>query len=77
MDEMIENMMKLHALGAMRADDAVQRQAVMNHSTAAHFMDLGFVRDALEPSIAEAFAMQGLSAATLGAQSAGYNMAGK
>lgn len=77
MDELIEQMLKLHALGAMRADDAVQRQAVMSHGVAAHFMDLGFVRDAMEPSVVEAIAMQGLSAASLAAQAAGCNMVGK
>lgn len=75
MDEMIEQMLKLHALGAMRMDDAVQRQAVMNHGTTAHFMDMGFIRDALEPSVVEAIAMQGLSAASLATQAAGYRMA--
>ncbi len=58
MDELIEQMLKLHALGA-------------------HFMDMAFIRDAVEPSVVEAIAMQGLSAAALAAQAAGYNMAGK
>ena len=77
MDEMIENLMKMHAIAAMRSDDAVQRQGVMNFHTSSHFMTLAFVRDAVELSMIEAIAMQGLSAASLGAQAAGYNLAGK
>lgn len=77
MDEMIEHMLKMHGIGALRADDAVARQGVMNFGTSSHFMNLLFVKDSCEVSIAEAYAMQGLAAANLGAQASGYNMAKK
>lgn len=77
MDEMIETMLKLQAMGSFRNDESVARQAVMNHTTAAHFADMGFIRDALEPSTVEAFALQGLAAATLAAQAAGYSTAAR
>jgi len=70
-------MLKMHGISSMRADDAVQRQAVMNFGTSSHFMNLLFAKDSCEVSIAEAYAMQGLAAANLGAQAAGCHVAGK
>ena len=75
MDEFITALAKLGALASMRADDAVARQAVMNHGTTAHFMDMSFVRDAFEVSVVEGHAMQGLAASTLAAQASGYQLA--
>lgn len=74
MDEMIEQMLKLTALGNFRADESVARQAVMNHSTTAHFMDMNFARDSTKVSVAEAYAMQGLAMAQLPSQAAGINL---
>ena len=77
MDDMIENMLKLYALGSMRADDTVQRQGVMNFQTASHFANLMFTRDAGELSMPEAYAMQVLAASNLAAQTAGHKTAGQ
>ena len=75
MDEYILGVMKLGGLAAMRADDTVQRQGVMNLLTSSHLMNMLFVRDTNEISVVEGYAMQGLSASTLGAQAAGYQLA--
>ncbi len=74
MDEFLNALVKLQALAGMRNDDAVARQAVMNHGTAAHFMDMSFIRDAFEVSVVEGHAMQGLAAANLAVQAAGYQL---
>lgn len=50
-------------LTALRQDDQVARQGVMNHQSASHLMDLAFIRDATEMSIPESYAVQGLSMA--------------
>lgn len=74
---MIEQMLKLTAMGNFRADESVARQAVMNHTTTAHFMDMSFVRDSTQVSAAEAYAMQGLAMAQLPAQVAGVNVSAR
>lgn len=60
-------------LTAARADANVTRQGVMNHQTAAHFMDMSFTRDAFEMSIPEAAAISNLNAGQLPGQVAGLN----
>jgi hypothetical protein len=61
MDEFATQLLKASMLGSLRQDEAVARQGVMNHQTAAHLMDLSFVRDATEMSIPESYAVQGLA----------------
>ena len=63
MDEFAIQTLKAGMLSALRQDETVARQGVINHQTAAHFMDLCFVRDANEMSIPESYAVQGLSQA--------------
>lgn len=75
MDEFAMNLLKIGALTALRQDEAVARQGVMNHQTASHLMDLSFVRDATEMSIPESFAVQGLNASSLPRDAAGLNLA--
>lgn len=60
-------------LAGQRADHAVARQGVMNHQTAAHFMDLSFTRDAFEMSIPEAAAISNLNQGQLAGLVAGLN----
>jgi hypothetical protein len=60
-------------LSAQRADQNVTRQGVMNHQTAAHFMDLSFTRDAFEMSIPEAAAISNLNQGQLAGLVAGLN----
>ena len=48
-------------LSSFRQDDAVARQAVINHQGAAQLAILSFVRDATELSIPESYAVQGLA----------------
>jgi len=74
MDEFLNAMLKMSGLGSMRADESVARQAVMNHGTAAHFLDMMFIRDSCEVSVVEGYAMQGLAMAQLPAQAAAYNL---
>jgi hypothetical protein len=74
---MIEQMLKLTAMGNFRADESVARQAVMNHTTTAHFMDMSFVRDSTKIGVAEAYAMQGLAMAQLPSQAAGINLSSR
>jgi hypothetical protein len=61
MDVFATELLKASMLGSLRQDEIVARQGVMNHQTAAHLMDLAFVRDATEMSIPESYAIQGLS----------------
>lgn len=61
MNALLELLLGVGSLSALRHDDAVARQGVMNHQTSAHLMDLSFVRDATEMSIPESYAVQGLS----------------
>jgi RES domain-containing protein len=63
MDEFLKSLLMTSALSSSRQDESVARQGVMNHQTAAHLMDLTFVRDATEMSIPESYAVQGLSLA--------------
>lgn len=74
MNELISAMLAIGALSSLRNDDTVARQGVMNHQTAAHFMDLSFVRDATELSIPESLAVQGMSLSNLPGQAAGMNL---
>jgi hypothetical protein len=60
-------------LTAARADANVTRQGVMNHQTAAHFMDMSFTRDAFEMSIPEAAAISNLNQGQLAGLVAGLN----
>ena len=72
--EFLAGLLAVGALTSLRADDSVTRQGVMNHQTAAHLMDLSFIRDATELSIPESYAIQGLALSSLPAQSAGMNL---
>lgn len=74
MNEIIAAMLGFGALSSLRNDDTVARQGVMNHQTAAHMMDLSFIRDATEMSIPESYAVQGLALSSLPAQAAGMNL---
>ena len=74
MNELMNALLGMGALSSLRHDDAVARQGVMNHQTAAHLMDLSFVRDATEMSIPESYAVQGLALSNLPAQAAGMNL---
>jgi hypothetical protein len=73
MDEYVVALLKVSAVSSMRHDDIVSRQGVMNHQTSAHFVDMLFARDAVEMSIPESYAIQGLAAGQLPAQTAGLN----
>jgi hypothetical protein len=75
MDEFACQLLKASMLGSLRQDEAVARQAVMNHQTAAHLMDLCFVRDATEMSIPESYAVQGLSMSQMPREAAALNLA--
>ena len=58
----IELMLLLGAMGSLRQDEIVARQAVINHQGASQLCVLAFVRDATEMSIPESYAVQGLAA---------------
>lgn len=75
MDPFLQGMLQAQCLSGFRQDEAVARQAVMNHQTACHLMDLAFVRDSTELSIPESYAVQGLSMAHLARESQGLNLA--
>ena len=64
MNELLASILMTTAISSMRHDDAVARQGVMNHQTTSHIMDLNFTRDAVEMSIPESYAIQGLSHAS-------------
>lgn len=74
MNELLTAMLTVGALTGLRQDEAVARQGVMNHQTAAHLMDLSFIRDSTEMSIPESYAVQGLALSQLPAQAAGMNL---
>ena len=74
MNDLLAAILGIGALGSLRQDEAVGRQGVMNHQTAAHLMDLAFVRDHTEMSIPESYAVQGLQLSQLPAQAAGMNL---
>lgn len=74
MDELLQALLGMGGLSSFRQDDNVARQGVMNHQTAAHLMDLSFIRDATEMSIPESYAVQGLALSTLPAQAGGFNL---
>lgn len=74
MNEFLSSMLQVGALSGMRQDETVARQGVMNHQTAAHLMDLSFIRDSTEMSIPESYAVQGLALSQLPAQAAGMNL---
>jgi len=75
MDEYASQLLKASMLSSFRQDDAVARQAVINHQTASHLMDLSFIRDATEMSMPESIAMQGMSYSHLPRESQGINIA--
>jgi len=75
MDEFAVQLLKSSMLSAMRQDETVARQSVMNHQTSAHLMDLSFVRDATEMSIPESYAVQGLSMSQMPRESQALNLA--
>jgi hypothetical protein len=74
MDEFAAQVLKSSMLGSLRQDETVARQGVMNHQSAAHLMDLVFIRDATEMSIPESYAVQGLASAHLPEKAAGMNL---
>jgi hypothetical protein len=71
----IEAILAGDLMAASRADANVTRQGVMNHQTAAHFMDMDFTRDAFEVSYPEAAAMSQVLGGQLPGQAAGLNTA--
>jgi hypothetical protein len=75
MDTFLTNLLQVQALSGLRQDESVARQAVINHQTASHLMDLAFIRDSTELSIPESYAVQGLSMASLARESQGLNLA--
>jgi hypothetical protein len=75
MDEFATQLLKASMLGSLRQDEIVARQGVMNHQTAAHLMDLSFVRDATEMSIPESYAVQGLSMSQAPREAQALNLA--
>jgi len=75
MDEFATQMLKASMAGSLRQDEIVARQGVMNHQTAAHLMDLSFVRDSTEMSIPESYAVQGLSMAQAPREAQAGNLA--
>ena len=75
MDTFLNQILMIGALTSLRADDSVTRQGVMNHQTAAHLMDLSFIRDAVEFSIPEAYAVEGLKYASSTQQGLASNLA--
>lgn len=75
MDEFAMQLLKMGAIGDLRQDSAVARQAIMNHQQAAHLMDLTFIRDATEMSIPESYAIQGLSLSTGARDAQAQNLA--
>ncbi len=75
MNEFMAAVLSAGTLSALRQDESVARQGVMNHQTAAHFMDLMFVRDANEMSIPESYAVQGLSMSQAGREAQVLNLA--
>ena len=77
MDEYAVQLLKIQAVGSLRQDETVARQHVMNHGLACHFMDLSFIRDAVEMSIPESYAVQGLSSSQRPREAAGINLANK
>jgi hypothetical protein len=74
MDTFLQSILSMGALSSFRQDDNVGRQGVMNHQTSAHLMDLTFIRDAVEMSIPESYAVQGLQLSSFPAQAAGVNL---
>lgn len=75
MDELLKAILGSQSVSALRHDDAVARQGVMNHQTAAHLMDLSFINAQTEVSIPESYAIQGLAASHLPREAAGINLA--
>ena len=59
----------------MNAALQLNTQAIANHQTSSHLMDLSFVNLATKMDIAESFAAQGLAAAHLPREAAGLNLA--
>lgn len=74
MNEFLSMLLQIGALSSFRADDNVARQGVMNHQVTSHLMDLSFVRDSVEMSIPESYAVQGLSLAHLPREAQGINL---
>lgn len=64
-------------LSALLLNAALQlnTQAIANHQTTSHLMDLSFVDQAVSMDIAESFATQGLQASQLPRDAAGLNLA--
>lgn len=75
MDPLLLAILGSQSVSALRHDDAVARQGVMNHQTAAHLMDLSFINAQTEVSVPESYAIQGLAAAQLPREAAGINLA--
>lgn len=75
MDPLLLAILGSQSVSALRHDDAVARQGVMNHQTAAHLMDLSFINAQTEVSIPESYAIQGLAASQLPREASGINLA--
>jgi len=59
----------------MNASLQLSTQAIANHQTASHLMDLSFIEKAVKMDIAESFAAQGLAQANLPRDAVGANLA--
>jgi hypothetical protein len=73
--QFLANLLAVGALTSLRADDSVTRQGVMNHQVASHLMDLSFIRDSVEFSIPEAYAVEGLKYSSTTQQGLASNLA--
>jgi len=75
MDPLLLAILGSQSVSALRHDDHVARQGIMNHQTAAHLMDLSFINAQTEVSIPESYAIQGLAASQLPREASGINLA--
>lgn len=75
MDTFLLSLLQSSSLSALRQDEAVARQGVMNHQTTAHLMDLSFTEKAVKMDLAESFAAQGLAHANIGRDAMGLRTA--
>lgn len=61
----------------MNAALQLNTQAIANHQTTSHLMDLSFVDKATSMDIAESYACQGLAASQMPREAAGINLAAR
>lgn len=77
MDEYALQVLKASLVTSFRQDDAVARQAVINHQASCQLMLLSFIRDATEMSIPESYAVQGLANAQTTREAPVQNLAAR